>query len=77
MIAKQFIKSTVISARPNWLRSIDKRGNTIQSLSTSNRDWIIQSSVEAGIQVEVVTCIGDPPFYLEATGQCHYETLRF
>ena len=29
MIAKMFIKSTVISARPNWLRSIDKRGNTI------------------------------------------------
>ena len=28
---------------PNWLRSIDKRGNTIQSLSASNRDWIIQS----------------------------------
>ena len=46
MIAKKFIKSTVISARPNWLRSIDKRGNTIQSLSASNRDWIIQSSID-------------------------------
>ena len=45
MIAKKFIKSTVISARPNWLRSIDKRGNTIQSLSASNRDLIIQSTV--------------------------------
>ena len=43
-IAKKFIKSTVISARPNWLRSIDKRGNTIQSLFASNRDWIIQSN---------------------------------
>ena len=40
---KKVHKSTVISARPNWLRSIDKRGNTIQSLSASNRDWIIQS----------------------------------
>ena len=50
MIAKKFIKSTVISARPNWLRSIDKRGNTIQSLSASNRDWIIQSTLAfAGI----------------------------
>ena len=44
MIAKKFIKSTIISARPNWLRLIDKRGgNTIQSLSANNRDWIIQS----------------------------------
>ena len=46
MIAKKIIKSTVISARPNWLLSIDKRGNTIQSLSASNRDWIIQSNDE-------------------------------
>ena len=37
--AKKFIKSTIISARPNWLRSIDKRGNTIQSLSASN--WVV------------------------------------
>ena len=45
MIAKKKIsKSTVISARPNLLRSIDKRGNMIQSLSTSNRDWIIEST---------------------------------
>ena len=29
---------------PNWLRSIDKLGNTVQSLSASNRDWIIQST---------------------------------
>ena len=31
-----WVKSTVlISARPNWLRSIDKRGNSIQSLSVT------------------------------------------
>ena len=45
MIAKKFLKSIEISARPNWLRSIDKRGNIIQSLSASNRDWIFQSSL--------------------------------
>ena len=43
--AKKFIKSTVISVHPNWLRSIDKGGNTIQSLSASNRDWIFQSTL--------------------------------
>ena len=26
MIAKMLVKQIVISARPNWLRSIDKRG---------------------------------------------------
>ena len=35
MIEKKCVKFTVISARPNWLRSIDKRGNTIQSLSAT------------------------------------------
>ena len=44
MIAKKKKNLTVISARPNWLRSIDKRDNTVQSQSASNRDWIIQSS---------------------------------
>ena len=39
------MKSTVISSPPNWLRSIEKRGNMIQSLSASNRDWIIQSKL--------------------------------
>ena len=43
-LQKKFIKSTIISARPNWLRLIDKQGNTIQSLSMSNRDLIIQSN---------------------------------
>ena len=35
MIAKMCVKSNVISVRPNWLRSIDKEGNSIQSLSAT------------------------------------------
>ena len=51
MIEKKCVKLTVISARPNWLRSIDKRGNAIQvfvgdiSVMGSYKDWIIQSSL--------------------------------
>ena len=37
--------------RPNWLRSIDKRGNMIQSLSASNRDWIFSL---AEVQLNVI-----------------------
>ena len=39
MIAKVYVKSTVISARPNWLRSIDKGGNLIRSLSATYQLW--------------------------------------
>ena len=42
------IEKGVKPANPNWLQSIDKRGNTIQSLSMSNRDWIIQSTSLGG-----------------------------
>ena len=56
MIAKQFIKSTLISAYPNWLRSIDKRVNTIQSLSASSRDWIIQSTASMACTKSLHQC---------------------
>ena len=40
------VKSTVISACPNWLRSIDKRGNSIQSLSAT---YQLRGATEAGL----------------------------
>ena len=59
MIAEKFIKSTIISVRPNWLRSIDKWGNMkhVTSLSASDRDWIIQSSgLWTGMQIWQSAC---------------------
>ena len=37
MLAKMLVKSTLISARSNCLQSIDKRGNSIQSLFASHQ----------------------------------------
>ena len=47
MVAKMWVKSTVISARPNWLRSIDKRGNSIQSLSATYQEQ--RGATETGL----------------------------
>ena len=42
-----WVKSTVISARPNWMGSIDKRGNSIQSLSMTYQEQ--QGATETGL----------------------------
>ena len=41
------VKSTVISTRQNWLRSIDKGGNSIQSLSATYQYQ--QGATETGL----------------------------
>ena len=43
MLEKMCVKSTVISVRPNWL---DKRGNSIQSLSLT---YQLRGATEAGL----------------------------